>query len=232
VPSLALAPGLLFSRRVASRAVPALNEAHPAHEDPDAALVDRLKRGDEQAFMELVERYHSSMVRVARSFVSSDAVAQEVAQEAWLGVLNGIDRFEGRSSLKTWLFRILVNRARTRGAREARSVPFSSFERESGETVDPERFLSDGAWVSPPRPWEGQPEERLLASETRDVIRRAIDALPPAQRRVIDLRDVEGLSSGEVVELLDLTEVNQRVLLHRARAKVRQALEDYLGGAR
>ena len=207
-------------------------EAKPKPQDPDAALVARLKRGDESAFMELVERYHASMVRVARTFVASDAVAQEVAQEAWLGVLTGIDRFEGRSSLKTWIFRILVNRARTRGAREARSVPFTSLEREEGETVDPERFLSDGAWGSPPRPWEGQPEERLLASETRDVIRRAIDALPLAQRRVIDLRDVEGLSSDEVVELLDLTEVNQRVLLHRARAKVRQALEDYLGGAR
>lgn len=201
--------------------------------DPDAVLVERLRGGDESAFVELVERYHPAMIRLARTFVPSEAVAEEVAQEAWLGVLNGIDRFEARSSLKTWIFRILVNRARTRGVRESRSVPFTSLERagEEGEpTVDPDRFRDDGFWGAPPRAWEGQPEERLLAAETRDVIRRAIDMLPDAQRRVIDLRDVEGLSAQEVVELLDLTEVNQRVLLHRARAKVRQALEDYLGG--
>ena len=202
------------------------------HQHPE--LLERLRRGDESAFVELVERYQASMVRLARTFVPSDAVAEEVAQEAWLGVLNGIDRFEGRSSLKTWIFRILVNRARTRGVRESRSVPFTSLEREGEEgepTVAPDRFRDDGFWGAPPRPWEDQPEERLLSAETRRVIRDAIDMLPASQRRVIDLRDVEGLSAQEVVDLLDLTEVNQRVLLHRARAKVRQALEDYFGGS-
>lgn len=202
--------------------------------DPrDHELLERLRAGDERAFMELVELYHASMVRLARTFVPSEAIAEEVAQETWLGVLNGLDRFEGRSSLKTWIFRILVNRARTRGVRESRTVPLSSLEREQdegGPTVDPDRFRDDGFWGAPPRAWEGQPEERLLSAETRQVIRDAIDMLPPSQRRVIDLRDVEGLSAQEVTELLDLTDVNQRVLLHRARAKVRQALEDYLGG--
>ena len=180
--------------------------------------------------MELVERYHASMVRVATSFVPSRAVAEEVAQETWLAVLGGIDRFEGRSTLKTWIFRILVNRARTRGAREARSVPFASLQREEGEpAVDPDRFLADGAWASPPRPWEGQPEERLLSAEAREVIEAAIEKLPPAQRQVITMRDVEGYESAEVRDLLDLSEGNQRVLLHRARSKVRQALEEYLG---
>ncbi len=200
----------------------------------DRELVERLRAGDERAFMELVAAYQPAMVRLARTFVPSEAVAEEVAQETWLGVLNGLDRFEGRSSLKTWIFRILVNRARTRGERESRTVPFSSLERdddEHGPTVDPDRFRDDGFWGAPPRAWEGQPEDRLLSAETRRVIRDAIDMLPPAQRRVIGLRDVEGLSAQEVVELLDLTEVNQRVLLHRARAKVRQALEDYLGGS-
>ena len=183
--------------------------------------------------MELVERYHASMVRVARTFVASDAVAQEVAQEAWLGVLTGIDRFEGRSSLKTWIFRILVNRARTRGVREARSVPFASLGPDDGEpAVDPERFLANGAWSTPPRSWEGEPEERLLSAEARAVIDGAIEKLPSTQRQVITLRDVEGYGSAEVRDLLELSEGNQRVLLHRARSKVRQALEDYLGGAR
>jgi RNA polymerase sigma-70 factor (ECF subfamily) len=198
--------------------------------DPDAALLKQLRAGDEAAFMELVERYHGALVRLARSFVSSQAVAEEVAQETWLGVLNGIDRFEGRSSLKTWIFRILVNRAKTRGERESRSVPFSSLDDPDGEpSVDPDRFVGAGAWSSPPRRWEGEPLERLLAGEARDTIEAAIAELPPAQRSVITLRDLEGLDADETCELLDLTDGNQRVLLHRARGKVRQALEDYLG---
>ncbi|MFL5780658.1 MAG: RNA polymerase sigma factor [Thermoleophilaceae bacterium] len=198
--------------------------------DPDAALLDRLRAGDEAAFMELVERYHGALVRLARSFVSSQAVAEDVAQETWLGVLNGIDRFEGRSSLKTWIFRILVNRAKTRGERESRSVPFSSLADPDGEpSVDPDRFVEAGAWSSPPRRWEGEPLERLLAGEARDTIEAAIAELPPAQRSVITLRDLEGLDADETCRLLDLTDGNQRVLLHRARSKVRQALEDYLG---
>jgi RNA polymerase sigma-70 factor (ECF subfamily) len=198
--------------------------------DPDAALLDRLREGDEAAFMELVERHHGALVRLAQSFVSSRAVAEEVAQETWLGVLNGIDRFEGRSSLKTWIFRILVNRAKTRGERESRSVPFSSLDDPGGEpSVDPDRFVEAGAWSSPPRAWEGEPVERLLAGEAREAIDAAIADLPPAQRSVITLRDLEGLDAGETCELLDLTDGNQRVLLHRARSRVRQALEDYLG---
>jgi RNA polymerase sigma-70 factor, ECF subfamily len=191
--------------------------------------VDRLRAGDEGAFMELVERHHGALVRLAQSFVSSRAVAEEVAQETWLGVLNGIGRFEGRSSLRTWIFRILVNRAKTRGERESRSVPFSALEDPAGDpAVDPERFAREGAWSSPPRPWEGEPVERLLAGEAREAIETAIAELPPAQRRVITLRDVEGLDARETAELLDLTDGNQRVLLHRARSKVRQSLEDYL----
>ena len=197
--------------------------------DADSALLERLRAGDEGAFMELVERYQPALVRLAQSFVPSRAVAEEVAQETWLGVLNGIDRFEGRSSLKTWIFRILVNRAKTRGERESRSVPFSSLEREDGEpAVDPDRFAGDGAWSSPPRSWEGEPEERLLAGEARAVIDAEIAKLPPVQRQVITLRDVEGFDAAEVRDLLDLTDGNQRVLLHRARSRVRRALEEYL----
>jgi RNA polymerase sigma-70 factor (ECF subfamily) len=215
----------LGSRRLRVR--PAEHNPPP---DPDAALLDRLRAGDEAAFMELVERHHAALVRLAQSFVSSRAVAEEVAQETWLGVLNGIDRFEGRSSLKTWIFRILVNRAKTRGEREARSVPFSSLapEAEGEPTVDPDRFVRAGAWSSPPRPWEGEPVERLLAGEARDVIDAAIEMLPTLQRQVITLRDLDGLEAAEVADVLDITDGNQRVLLHRARGTVRQALEDYL----
>jgi RNA polymerase sigma-70 factor (ECF subfamily) len=200
----------------------------PAGSDPEAALVARLRAGDEAAFMELVALYHAPLVRLAQSFVPSRAVAEEVAQETWLGVLNGIDRFEGRSSLKTWIFRILVNRARTRGVREARSVPFSSLETPDGPTVDADRFGEAGQWTVPPRSWEGEPEGRLLARETRGVIDAAIEKLPPAQRQVITLRDIEGLGAEETRRMLDLTDGNQRVLLHRARSRVREALEEYL----
>jgi RNA polymerase sigma-70 factor (ECF subfamily) len=208
-------------------------EASAAADGPsDQELVDGLRRRDEAAFMALVDRYHDSLVRLAMSFVSTRAAAEDVAQETWLGVLQGIDRFEGRSSLKTWLFRILVNRAKTRGVRDARSVPFSALAAEAegeGPSVEPERFHREGpeaaTWAAPPQQWGG--EERLLAGETREVIRAAIDELPHAQRAVISLRDVEGVGAAEVCELLDLTEGNQRVLLHRARSKVRRALEDY-----
>jgi RNA polymerase sigma-70 factor (ECF subfamily) len=201
----------------------------------DAELVARLRSRDEAAFMELVDRYHASLVRLAQSFVSTRAAAEDVVQETWVGVLKGIDRFEARSSLKTWLFRILVNRAKTRGVRDARCVPFSSLaaaaEEDEGPSIEPERFNGDdhrwaGHWCAPPPNWDG--EERALARETREVIREAIDRLPPAQRTVISLRDVEGLDSEEVCALLELSEGNQRVLLHRARTKVRKALEDYL----
>ena len=194
----------------------------------DASLVERLRAGDEKAFMELIRELNPSLLRVARMFVPTTALAEDVVQETWLAVLNGIDRFEGRSSLKTWIFRILTNIAKTRGERERRSVPFSSFDTEEGgfePAVDRSRFTGTGQWAVLPRAW---PEDRLLAAETRSVIERAIERLPPSQRSVITLRDIEGWTAEEVRNALELTETNQRVLLHRARAKVRHALEQYL----
>jgi RNA polymerase sigma-70 factor (ECF subfamily) len=185
-------------------------------------LVEALRNRDEQAFEQLIRMYQSALVRVAQMYVSSRAIAEDVVQESWLAVLNGIDRFEGRSSLKTWIFRIVANRAKTRGQREARSRPFSALEREP--SVDPERFV-DGHWSAPPESW---PEERLLGAEALRVIGAAIEALPPSQRAVITLRDVQGWSAEEVRNALELSETNERVLLHRARAKVRAALEAYL----
>ena len=202
----------------------------------EQALVDGLRRRDEAAFVALVERYHSSLLRLARSFVATSEAAEDVVQETWMGVLAGIDRFEGRSSLKTWIFRILANRAKTKGVRESRSIPFSSLaaEDQPGEpAVDPTRFIeagrSRGAWSAAPDTWEGIPEDRLLGGETRAVVDEAIAALSPTQQAVITLRDVQGLSSEETRDLLGLTEANQRVLLHRARSKVRARLEEYLG---
>ena len=192
----------------------------------DARLVDGLRAGDEEAFRHLMHLYGGSMLRVAQMYVSSRALAEEVVQDAWVGVLRGIDRFEGRSSLKTWLFRIVANTAKTRGAREARSVPFSSLGGADEEPVDPDRFLGPGERF--PGHWAAPPEGRVLADEAMGVIERAIEQLPPAQRTVITLRDIQGLSSEEVRNALDLTETNQRVLLHRARSKVRSALEEYM----
>jgi RNA polymerase sigma-70 factor, ECF subfamily len=192
----------------------------------DADLLDRLRAGDEAAFQELVDRYGPLMLRIARSHVPSQAVAEDVVQEAWLGVLQGLDRFEGRSSLKTWIATIVANRARTRGERERRSVPLSSFESdEGGPTVDPTRFTSDGAWGVPPTVW---PEEQLLAAETLERVEAAIATLPPRQQEVIVLRDVQGWTPEDVSTALGLSDGNQRVLLHRARAKVRDQLERYL----
>jgi RNA polymerase sigma-70 factor (ECF subfamily) len=205
-------------------------------EATEAQLLDALRAGDEDAFAALVREYHPSLVRVARTYVSTLAAAEEVAQETWLGVLNGLDRFEGRSSLRTWIFRILTNIAKTRAARDRRTVPFSSLEGESPDrepSVDPERFLPGserwaGHWKSYPERWDQVPEERLVGDETLARVQDAIDRLPPLQGRVITLRDVEGWSSEEVCSALGISETNQRVLLHRARSKVRQALEAYL----
>jgi RNA polymerase sigma-70 factor (ECF subfamily) len=196
----------------------------------DEELVERLRAGDEDAFAELVRRYHRLMLRVARGYVRTDAVAEEVVQESWLAVLRGIERFEGRSSFKTWLLRIVANRAMTQGVKEARSVPFASLEEEDDPSVDPDRFRAAGepgagAWSSPPEAW---PEDALLADETRSVIEQAIEELPPLQRAVVWMRDVEGWTSEEVQEALGITAVNQRVLLHRGRQRVRAALEAYL----
>jgi RNA polymerase sigma-70 factor (ECF subfamily) len=192
----------------------------------DARLVDGLRAGDEAAFKEVMRQYGAAMLRVAQMYVSSRAVAEDVVQDAWVGVLRGIDRFEGRSSLKTWLFRIVANTAKTRGMREARSVPFSALAGDDEATVDPDRFF--GADTRFPGHWAVPPEGRVLAGEALDVIAEAIERLPPAQRTVITLRDIQGLSAEEVRNALDLTETNQRVLLHRARSKVRSALEEYM----
>lgn len=196
-------------------------------------FVEALRGGDEAAFGALVREYGPSMLRLARLYVSSNAVAEEVVQEAWLGVLRGIGRFEHRSALKTWIFRILTNTAKTRGIREGRSVPFSALaaDEEGGPSVTAERFLGAGTrfpghWAAPPQPWEGG--ERLLAREAQELIEREIAKLPPAQAVVITMRDVEGFSSDEVCNALEISETNQRVLLHRARAKVRSALEEYM----
>jgi len=200
---------------------------------PDAELIDAIKRGDEAAFAAMVDAYSPSLLRTARMFVRDRAVAEEVVQETWVAVLRGIDRFEGRSSLRTWIFRILMNTAKTRAQREGRSIPFSAAVRADEPVVDPDRFLGPdhrhaGGWMLGPSDWP-TPEDELLQGETREVILQAIDELPDAQRAVITMRDVEGLPAEEVVEALGITDGNQRVLLHRARSKVRAALERYFG---
>src|SRR4051812_22631995 len=205
-------------------------EAHAA--DRDAPLLPALRAGDEDAFVTLVTRYHASFKRVARAYVSTDAVAEEVVQETWVAAIDGLDRFEQRATLKTWLFHILTNKAKTRGVRERRSVPFASLARAGDEpSVPPERFQGDGAtwpghWATPPRPWE-DPERRLASLEARERLRAAIGALPETQQAVLTLRDVEGLEAEEVCDLLELSPGNQRVILHRARARVRAELERY-----
>ncbi len=196
----------------------------------DMRTVAAILAGDERAFEELVDRYNTSLLRVALGYVRTRTAAEEVVQDTWLGVLRGLESFEGRSSLRTWIFRILVNQAITRGVRESRSVPFSSLGDDEA-AVDPERFLPGGAWASPPQALDGVPEDVLLSAEARARVLDAIGELPPQQRQVITLRDVEGWSSAEVRKALDLSESNQRVLLHRARSKVRARLEEYLGEA-
>jgi RNA polymerase sigma-70 factor, ECF subfamily len=204
--------------------------------ESDAALLAALRRRDPDTFAQVVDAWSPMMLRVARSHVSTDASAEEVVQDAWLGVIRGLDRFEGRSSLRTWVFRILVNTAKTRGVREARTVPWSSLgpeDDEQGPTVDPDRFRGPDDpyprhWTpeGAPRPWAG-PEGAVLAAEVRKLLAEALDVLPPRQRSVVSLRDVHGLDADEVCDLLNLTQANQRVLLHRGRARVRAALEDY-----
>jgi RNA polymerase sigma-70 factor, ECF subfamily len=211
-----------------------MDRDEPAHAD-ELRLVAALRAGDEAAFAALVERLSGSLLRVSLLYVSSRAVGEEVVQETWLAVLRGIDRFEGRSSLKTWIFRILTNIAKTRGEREGRTLPFSALRTDEEEpSVDPERFF-DASHPQLPHHWasspERFPEEQLLAHETLDVVERAIQALPPGQQAVITLRDVEGWSSEEVRNALELSETNQRVLLHRARSKVRRAIESYIESA-
>ncbi len=206
-----------------------------AHDE--SALVAGLRARDEAAFMELVDRHGAALRRFALTFVRTEAAADDVVQDTWIAVLHGIDRFEGRSSLKTWLYRIVANLARTRAVREARSIPFSSLAADDTEaSVDPDRFQGahdeyPGHWTSHPTSWDTLPEHQLLSAETRSVVDAAIAQLPATQRLVIMLRDIEGFDSAEVSALLEVSEGNQRVLLHRARSRVRAVLEQYLQGA-
>jgi RNA polymerase sigma-70 factor, ECF subfamily len=194
-------------------------------QEPDAELLARLRAGDEQAFVTLVRRHHAAMLSLAAGYVPSMAVAEEVVQDTWLGVLRGIAGFEGRSSVRTWLFRILVNRARTAGARERRSVAIGDAE----PAVDRSRFDSTGHWAVPPERWVEEADDRLDAAKLAGRLRSAINELPDRQREVVTLRDVEGLSSEEVCSVLEISEGNQRVLLHRGRSRLRQMLETELG---
>ena len=214
----------------------ALPDGRRSDNEDERALVAALRRGDEDAFAEIVRRYGAPLLRLARTFVRDQAVAEDVVQETWLAVLNGIDRFEGRSSLKTWIFQILSNRAKTRAVRERRSAPFSALagdDEDDEGAVDADRFLGvgdrwAGHWAAAPADWSRLPEERLLGQETLALVNAAIDQLPPRQAQVIMLRDVEGWPADEVSAALQISDGNQRILLHRARSKVRAALEQYL----
>jgi RNA polymerase sigma-70 factor (ECF subfamily) len=200
--------------------------------DDDQALLDGLRSGDERAFEMLVARYDGALRRVARTFVRTPAAVDDVVQETWLGILRGLRDFEGRSSLRTWMFSIVLNQARTRARRDARSVPFSSLQMEDSPTVDPAAFGADGRWASAPARLDGDPETGLLSGELRAQLLRAVETLSDEQRAVITLRDLVGCSAPEVCELLDITDGNQRVLLHRARTRVRLALAPLVGVAR
>jgi RNA polymerase sigma-70 factor, ECF subfamily len=216
----------------------AMKNAANALTQDEHVLIAQLRQGDETAFLQLVGQHHRALLRAARAYVPDQAVAEEVVQETWLGVLRGLPNFKGRSSLKTWIFQIMINRAITRGQREARTVPFSALatpERaESHPAVDPSRFAGPNSeypdhWTAAPRPWDMNPEQLFLSGECRQHIEDAITALPPVQQQVILLRDVEGWESEEVCNALGISESNCRVLLHRARSRVRQVMEDYLG---
>ena len=213
-----------------------MNLTSAASPTDELELVLALRAGDEDAFTDLVNRYQAQMVKIALAYVPSHAIAEEVVQEAWLGVLNGIGRFEQRSQLKTWIMRIVMNRAKRRGAQEARTIPISAIRDEGadrGPSVEPDRFRGQsdqwpGHWLVAPAGWSGIPEDRLLSKETLAHVGKALEALPESQREVITLRDVLGYSSAEVCNVLAISETNQRVLLHRARSRVRAAVERYL----
>jgi RNA polymerase sigma-70 factor (ECF subfamily) len=198
-----------------------------AHQDAEAVLLTALRAGDEQAFSTLVRRHHSTMLRLAMGYVPSLSIAEEVVQDTWLAVLRGIGGFEGRSTLRTWLLRILVNRARTAGVRERRTIAVPDPE----PAVDPSRFDVTGAWASPPERWAEEAHDRMRAVQIAARLRSAMGELPARQREVVMLRDVEGLSSSEVCSVLDISEANQRVLLHRGRSRLRQVVEAEFGTA-
>lgn len=201
----------------------------------EAELIERLRSGDEDAFTWLVDTYSPSLKRLALGFVAGEALAEEVVQETWLAVLTGIARFEGRSSLKTWLFKILTNRAKTRGAREGRTVTFSDLEslQQDEPAVSPDRFLPagdpryPGHWAVPPHSWSALAEQTIIRREAMEVLRRGLESLPSSQRIVVALRDVQGLAADEVCAALGVSEANQRVLLHRGRSRLRAILEKY-----
>jgi len=208
--------------------------------EDERILIQKLRARDETAFVELVNRYHGYLLPLANFCVSNRAVAEEVVQEAWMAVLTGIDRFEERSSFKTWISRIVMNLARTRGVRESRMVPFSEFANveldKSEPAVDPARFQSPTGeypdhWSVAPRRWNTDPETQLLSDETMSMIYQALELLPAAQRLVLTLRDIQELSAEEVCNVLEISETNQRVLLHRARSKVRGTLETYFSNS-
>lgn len=210
----------------------AMPEGVPRASAEEVAIVRQVLAGDEATFTRLVERYHRSLLRIAIAIIHNHAVAEEVVQDAWLAVLNGLRSFEGRSSLKNWIFTIVINRARTQAARERRITAFSDrsmSECDDEAAVDADRFTPSGGWSTPPDRWDADtPERLLLREEARTLIANTIAELPPAQRAVVALRDISGLDAAEVCELLHLSEANQRVLLHRGRSKVRAVLERYL----
>jgi RNA polymerase sigma-70 factor (ECF subfamily) len=188
----------------------------------DEALVARALEGDEDAFVALVDRYQRSLLRLARNYVRDDRLAEDVVQDTWIGFLRGIEKFEGRAAFRTWLHRVLANRAKSRAAKEARYVFMDLLQDESSPIAD--RFEPSGFWRAPPREWNLTPERLLLSDEIRAVVESALEALPPGQRAVVELRDLEGLEASEVCNVLGISETNQRVLLHRGRTKVRAAL--------
>jgi RNA polymerase sigma-70 factor, ECF subfamily len=191
--------------------------------DTDVELLTRLRNGDEEAFVMLVARYQQPMLRLARSMVSTQAVAEEAVQDAWMGVVRGIERFEGRSSFKTWLFRILANRARSAGSAEQQTTPIESL-----HAVDPLRFDAQGQWADPLDRWTEESEDRLEAATWVPILKSGLDDLPPRQREVVVLRDIEGLSGDEVCAVLGISGGNQRILLHRGRTRLREILETEL----
>lgn len=210
----------------------------PPEGNRDNVFLARLRQGDERAFAELVTRHHSALIRMAMGHVANREVAEEVVQDTWIAVITGLDRFEGRSSLRTWIFGILIHKAKDRGVREKRHVIFSSFEAvndEGDEVSDPSRFHQSGEWVGhwalPPQPWDDQTPEKLLASQQAvNAMNRAIESLPRTLKDVLILRDIEGVEAKETCEILKITETNLYVRLHRARERVRQTVEVYLAG--
>jgi RNA polymerase sigma-70 factor (ECF subfamily) len=204
----------------------------------DEQTVAALRAGDERAFRELFARTYPMMKRVARGYVASDAVAEEIVQDTWLAIVTGIGRFEGRSALGTWIFSILTNQAKTHSARERRALPLSCVAPTDAQepVVNPDRFQKDdeawpGHWATPPRPWQ-KPERRLLSLEARERLKDALAELPDRQRLIVGLRDIDGHSAEEVCDLLGLSQENQRVLLHRGRSRLRTVLEEYFDEAR